>query len=64
MFQFLVGTVGLAICAIVIILAMLRVVRWALAGDPIQPRDAVDRLGRMVDDEQRARLHRRMRELR
>lgn len=63
-FSIAVATVGLATLLILILLAMLRVVRWVLGGDPIQPSQAVDRLGQMVDDEQRARLHKRMREAR
>lgn len=59
------GTVGFAICLLVVLLAAVRLLRAVFDEDgPVHPLDAVDRLGHLVDDEQRARLIQRMREAR
>ena len=59
------GTVGFLLCLLVLVYYMLAVVKAVLPHDPPpSPEQFVGRLGSLVDDETRARLHQRMRSAR
>ena len=59
------GTIGLAVCLLFLVGLMLAVVKAVLPHDPPpSPEQFVGRLGSLVDDETRARLHQRMRSAR
>lgn len=56
-FAIFMATIGLACFGGLVIV---RLLRWLVEGGSIQPADAVDRLGAMVDDDTRDRLRERM----